>query len=162
MWRRVDGYTSSLGPSRTSSYVEQVERFESTASSELDALADIRRARPLPGQRGLVVGVAGYPVLAELFPSVGALDVHLRALLASVLLDATTLLSGIETVPSRRVHRFIAHIDEVHADAVPEVNAGAAETYTADTKKLVVRGTRIADRWAHLSVLNRKHPMLQL
>jgi hypothetical protein len=162
VWRRVAGYEASLGPSQTSSYVDQLERFDSTASSGLDALANVRRVRPLPGQRGIVVGVAGYPVIAELYPSVTALRAHLRELLASVLLDATALLSGVESVPARRVHRFIAHLDEVNVHADPDVNAGAAQMYSADTKGLVVRGTLIADRWAHISVLNRNHPLLQL
>lgn len=61
VWRRVSRYERVYGGSATSSLVDVQDR----AAREVDAL--VAGLRPLYGQRGVLVGVAGHPVLLEVF-----------------------------------------------------------------------------------------------
>nr|MDP9460039.1 hypothetical protein [Actinomycetota bacterium] len=75
VWRRVRRYEAVAGPPATESLVERLDRAESTAR---DLVRDLR---PLAGQRGLLVGIAGWPAWLELFDSERALRVHWPGLL---------------------------------------------------------------------------------
>jgi hypothetical protein len=42
----------------------------------------------------------------------------------------------------------------------PGVDAGLAAALRGETGHVLVSGVSLADRWAHLTVLNRHHPLL--
>lgn len=123
---------------------------------------EIRRLRPLPGQRGIIAGVGGHPVLAEVFPSRSALAAHMHQMLTGLLLDAVA--GGISPEPTsgRRARRFGVWLDGVHAVHQPEVNAGAGQALAGGTPHVLVRGVSLADRWAHLTALNRHHQLFAI
>jgi hypothetical protein len=162
VWERVAGYETAFGASATSSYLDHVEHLSSQAADVSDALESARQVQPLAGQRGIVFGVDGYPVGIEIFESTPALGAHLGQILASLLLDAAAPSSGTEPVPGRRARRLAAHLEGLTPTADPGLDGGAGTLYTADTDKIVLRGIQLDSRWAHLSVYDRRHPLLAL
>ncbi len=102
VWSRVARYGDVLTPSPTGSLVDHLDRQPD----------DVPLATPMPGQRGVVIGVGGQPLVLELFGSAEALAAHLAQLLRSVLLDAAVVpLHHVAEVPSRRARRMIARLD---------------------------------------------------
>ena len=115
VWRRVAGYDAAMGPSATSSFVDHLDRLATPAGGsdssqsrttgagpELDVavlVRQLRALRPIAGQRGVLVGVGGQPVLLELYPSTRALAAHLGELLTGLLLDAVATDAPIEATP---------------------------------------------------------------
>jgi len=164
VWRRVARYDAAFGASKTSSYVDHLDRLENADGSVEQAalLAQARRVRPLPGQRGVMVGLAGQPVLVEVYPSTSSLGAHLGELLAGMLLDAAAGGLAAEATPGRRARRLAGRLDRLSARADCSVDAGIATSMTVDSSHAAVRGIVIGDRWAHLTVLNRRHPLLEV
>jgi hypothetical protein len=82
VWRRVSRYEDVAGPSATDSLAERLDRVAPRAR-------DLTRGlRPLAGQRGLLVGVAGRPAWLELFDSARTLKAHWAGLMEAAALDA--------------------------------------------------------------------------
>ena len=162
VWERVAGYETAFGASATSSYLDHVDHLTSQAPDIIDALESARAVEPLAGQRGIVFGVDGYPVGIEIFESTAALQAHLGQILSSLLLDATALASGTEPVPGRRARRLAAHLEGLSPKPEPGLDGGGGTLYAADTDKIVIRGIQMDGRWAHLSVYDRRHPLLAL
>ena len=99
MWRRVAGYDAELGANATSSYIEHVNRGEARVRATVAGL------RPFPGQIGVLIGVAGQPLAAEVFDSPRMLAAQFAEILRAGAMDAIGQPS-VET-PSRRARRFI-------------------------------------------------------
>jgi len=75
--------------------------------------------KPLPGQRGVILGMGGQPLLMEIFGSTQALATHLPALLAALCLDAALIAAAdVEHVPSRRMARHLAGLPLRHGGAM--------------------------------------------
>jgi hypothetical protein len=115
------------------------------------------RYRTLPGQRGVLVGAEGYPLLAELFPSTTELRRRVESLLRSIIFDAARL-SAAEPVPGRRARRMEA----LPVEPRPDHESGEGVPFVGESAELVLRGTQAGDRWAHLTVFHRRHPLLGL
>lgn len=83
VWRRVSRFGAVAGTSPTESLLD---RLDATAAG----VAGFRPSalRPLAGQRGLLVGIAGCPAWLELFGSSRALAAHWSGLLDGATLDA--------------------------------------------------------------------------
>ncbi|GAB3316399.1 hypothetical protein GCM10027451_33170 [Geodermatophilus aquaeductus] len=82
VWDRVHGLESVAGPSATESLADRLDRTDATARDMTRGL------RPLAGQRGLLVGIAGRPVWMEVTDSARTLKAHWRGLLHAATLDA--------------------------------------------------------------------------
>ena len=164
VWARVAQYDGAFGPSATSSYLDHLDQLANPDAPDdrADLLAKAHAVRPLPGQRGVLVGFAGQPVLLELFPSTSALGSHLPELLTGMLLDAVARGIPAEVTPGRRARRLVGRLDGLTARADRGIDAGLATSFAADTANTVVRGVGIGDRWAHLTVLNRRHQLLEV
>lgn len=174
VWQRVNRYNQAFGDVQNSSYAEHLNRFatgnqaafggqsKSAPRQVAGWIEEFRGARPLPGQRGLLVGAAGQPALLELFPSRGALASHLDALLIGFLLDVITNGVPLEVTPSRRARRFVERIEVVPATGDPAAVAGVAIAHRANTPYTVVRGVSLGSRWAHLTIFNQRHPVLAI
>lgn len=160
VWQRVSTYAGVFGASPTSSYLDHVDHLGDQVEGVGQALEVVRDLQPLAGQRGVAFGIDGYPVGLEMFESTAALQSHLGQILSSLLLDATAVKSGTEVVPSERVRRLVAHLDETSPERDPNLNGGAGTLYRADTAKALVRGIGIDDRWVHLSAYNRRHSLM--
>ncbi|MGY1834345.1 ARPP-1 family domain-containing protein [Blastococcus sp. SYSU DS0510] len=81
VWKRARGYADVAGESPTESLAD---RLDSTAP-RVRSLT--RGLRPLAGQRGLLIGLAGQPVWLEVFDSSRSLAAHWPALLHAATLD---------------------------------------------------------------------------
>lgn len=165
VWQRVAACEHRFGTSSTSSFVDHLDRMARPESDGgdtdvTDLVREAQAVRPLTGQCGVLVGVAGHPVLLEVFPSTPALAAHLPGLLTGVFLDAVTTQAPDEVTPSRRSRRLVEHLDGRRLRVAHGVDAGAGTAVQADTDTALVRGIAVDDTWAHLSVLNRRHPLL--
>ena len=100
----VDPDTGRLrfGAGATSSLIDVQRRHEQT----VDRI--VRKVRPLFGQRGVLVGVAGHPVLIEVFDHPRTLVELLATIVASVALDAI----GLPAAPTSntRARQFVQHL----------------------------------------------------
>lgn len=85
VWARVADYEQRLGATGTSALARHLDRIQSSP-----ALAGVHPipAQPMPGQSGVVVGVAGRPVSFELFPDPAALAAFWTGLVQAARLDA--------------------------------------------------------------------------
>ena len=94
VWSRVAAYEQTYGTSATSSLVEALDQAE--------VPEDLRAAipRPLLGQRGMLVGVAGHPALVELFEHPDSFEGQWDALI-DALLSSTLHVRAVPT-PTRR------------------------------------------------------------
>lgn len=178
VWGQVTNLEVALGSSETSSFVEHLDRLSgadrdpgtdrpasdrSPGSGKVDALvADVRGLAPIDGQRGVVVGVGGQPVLLELYPSTESLTAALPELLTGLLLDALASNQPVATTPSRRVRRLMKGIDGRQVARIKDVDAGAGQSYSLDTEHAVVRGITLDQEWAHLTVFNRDHALVEV
>ncbi|MGY1753816.1 ARPP-1 family domain-containing protein [Blastococcus sp. SYSU D01042] len=82
VWDRVRGYDAVAGPSPTGSLADRLDRAGPVAR-------DLTRGlRPLSGQRGVLVGIAGRPAWLEVFDSGRTLTEHWFGLLHAATLDA--------------------------------------------------------------------------
>jgi hypothetical protein len=165
VWQRVARYDVVVGASPTGSLVDHLDRLDHLPLVFGDGdtamlLGEIRQLHPLPGQRGVIVGVAGHPVLVELFASRSALAAHMQQLLTGLLLDAITAGTSPKPTPSRNARRFIQWLDGVPAIPQPDLNAGAGVPLAAESPDFVAHGVSLAGRWAHLTALNRRHSLL--
>ncbi|KAD3515002.1 hypothetical protein GD627_11875 [Arthrobacter yangruifuii] len=87
IWERVRRFDAVRGPSATSSLPEHLDRF---VDGVLHHPARTFPA-PLEGQRGVVIGIGGQPLLLEVFATAALFQGHYRQLIEAVLLDAELL-----------------------------------------------------------------------
>lgn len=148
VWQRVGRYERELGGSATSSLVELQNRL----AAELTAV--LRATRPLYGQRGVLIGAAGHPVLLEVYDDPQTLAEQWDALLSAVALDAR--LAPPQPTPGRRARAFLQQL--AAAPLRTTKTTGKASAVHADDDKLVsAHGIAIGDRLVHLGVLNARH-----
>ncbi len=158
VWSRVGRYEAALGSSPTGSLLDHLDGLTEGVGRHGAAL--------LPGQRGVILGVGGQPLVLEMFGSRAALAAHLPALLAAVFLDAALIPpSLVGQVPGRRARRMAAHLAGVPlAGSAADPGAGdigVGTNLTAHTTHATVTGIATpAGGLAHLSALNTRHPLL--
>lgn len=149
VWRRVSDYDRRRGASPTSSYVDHAER----AATEVREL--IRGLRPFPGQVGILIGIAGQPVFAEIFDSPRMLARQFESIVAAAAMDAIDM-PPIGT-PTRRAHRFIDRAALV--PAAPVGDAGIARAIAGRTEYVDLAGIAWAGRDIHTLLINPRHEL---
>ncbi len=153
VWSDVERY-QSVRRVPTASLADQLEE----ASQERGTMDP--PIRPLAGQCGALIGIGGQPLLLEVFGSPAALASHLMPFVETAMFEALSADVG-EPVPSRRARRMLARLDPVDLWADDLDDGGVA--VRADTSHAQIRGVALADRRiAHLSILNIKHPLLEM
>ena len=95
VWDSVARFDRATGPTVSGSFADHLDRLP----------RDEAAVRVLPGQTGVIIGVAGWPVALELFGSRPALIAHLPGILDAARLDAR-LAGHAGPVPGRRARRF--------------------------------------------------------
>jgi len=150
VWRRVNRYEQSHGASATSSLVD-VHRHTEPQFAEL-----LQGIRPLPAQRGLLIGVGGHPVLLEVFDHPDTLAEHWEAILSSLALDAT-MVPAAET-PGHRARAFVRRACATQLSEQGPAGAGV-EIGGTDQHLVSVRGI-MADRLLHAAVVNVRHDLV--
>lgn len=154
VWGDVQRY-QSVSASPTASLAEQL-----TVHQERTATAPV--TRPLPGQRGVLIGIGDQPLGLELFGSTAALAHHLGPLLDAALFEAAVTGVPAAPTPGRRARRLAARLELL--DVITGLtDAGSGVSLFAQSPKLVARGVAAPDgRLAHLSVLATTHPLLEM
>lgn len=149
VWRRVGEYEKRYGPNETASLLKHADR----AAVDVDRL--VSRFRPLPAQVGVVLGVAGQPVLAEVFDDPRTLASQFHSILRAAGLDAL----GEQEVatPSRRARRFVDRLSRVERRAV--ASAGAGTTLAGADHYADVSCLSWGRRDVHLVASNPRHPL---
>ena len=150
VWRRVAGMQGAHGTSGTGSLLDHA------GHREAEARRLVRSLRVLPGQNGVLIGIAGQPAQLDVFGDAEHLLAHWEPLLRAAAFDALGVRP--EPTPGRRARRFAERL----APLRPRVTtpAGLALEVRAESEHHVVRGLAAADRLVHLSALNRTHPLL--
>jgi hypothetical protein len=151
VWDRVARYAPAFGASPTGSLLDHLDGAGREAQAPLEIL---------PGQRGVVIGVGGRPVVLELFGSTAALRAHLPALLTAARLDAALIPPHyVGPVPSRRARRMVSALTGLpFSHERPRAGAGVA--VCARSSYAAVRGLCLdTGPLAHLAVLNTRHPL---
>lgn len=154
VWSRVSDYDQAMGESATSSYVDHLDR--------LPRSLDLSAVPLLDGQRGVIVGLAGQPVVLELFPSHEALADALPELLSGLMLDAMSSRAPDAVTPARRARRMVDRLDGRRARHVTGVDAGDGEPFALDTEYAALRGVTLDEEWAHLTAFNRHHSLVEV
>lgn len=153
VWRDVERY-QSVQQVPSASLADQLE----VASRERGTMDP--PIKTLPGQCGALIGIAGQPLILEVFGSPASLGAHLMPFVETAMFEALST-NVDELVPSRRARRMLARLDEV--DLWADDRDEGSMTVHADTPHAQIRGVALADRRiAHLSILNIKHPLLEM
>lgn len=151
VWERVQHYEQGHGASRTSSLVEVQGGLDRQIASILD------EARPLPAQRGVLIGVDGHPALLEVFDHPDTLAAQWDAILAAVAMDALMLPMAVPT-PGHRARAFVR---AVMATPLQDVGrAGAALAIAGSDRALVSARGLATDRVIHAAVVNARHRLV--
>lgn len=150
VWTRVQRYERAHGASATGSLVDVQER---TASLVGPIVAG---ARPLFGQRGVLIGVAGHPVLLEVFDHPRTLAEQWDAILTAVALDAIG--APYAPTPGYRARAFTARIQALALE--PDDIGPAATTLAARDDLAAVRALTTPAGTVHAAALNVRHDLV--
>jgi hypothetical protein len=149
VWQRVAECDARYGANATSSFAVHAER----AADEVDRL--VAGLRPLPGQIGVVIGIAGQPVMLEAFDSPATLHKEFDAIIRAAAFDAVD--GPPQRTPARRVIRFVDRAAKVEMS--PVAPAGAGVTVTGSSPYAGVNGLRWRKRLLHLTFANPRHQL---
>ncbi|MCB1257132.1 MAG: hypothetical protein KDB26_08515 [Microthrixaceae bacterium] len=156
VWSRVNIYEQLLGPSESNSIVEI------TARVDVDAREIARSVKLLPGQRGVLIGIGGHPVLMEVFDHPRTLADEIEAILAGVAVDARFV--PVEGTPARRARTFAAAASRRRLDCRASTSTGAMHEANDNLVSIdavaVPEGSGLnaaGDRAVHMSILNARH-----
>ena len=151
VWRRVARYERMHGASATSSLVEVARRLD----AQVEALVSL--VRPLPAQRGVLIGVGGHPVLLEVFDHPRTLAEQWAGILGSVWMDAHA--APAVPTPGRRARAFVARISGTPLK--PTRRAGVGRGLTVEDDTLISgRGLALGTSLVHAAVLNARHDLV--
>jgi len=150
VWSRVHSYEASYGSSQTGSLVDVMDAVLEPTERE-------RVPKALPGQRGVLIGIAGHPVLLELFDHPRTFAGQLTTLVEGLLLD------GIRQpwVPTsgRRARAFARAASNRQLEPVQEAGIGLV----AETRDTLVDVRGLADhrnRLVHAAAVNVRHQLV--
>lgn len=150
VWKRVEGYATQLGGNATSSYLEHAERAETPLRSMTQGL------RPFPGQVGVLVGIAGQPLTAEIYDSPRMLAKQFDQIIRAAAMDA--LGQAPVATPARRAIRFINRAELV--ERAPARPAGIATTVEGRTEYVDLAGVRWNDHELYTLLTNPRHELV--
>lgn len=150
VWAEVSNYAHARGAeNNTQSYVEMRDQLE----SELALLAQ-EPARPIYGQRGVIVAIDGYPVALELFDHPDTLAERLQTILDGFQVDA--LAKPFRETPGQRARDFAMRIEQVGLKRRIDEQHLRNEPDEIVASEALVEG----DHLLHLATLNAKHELV--
>lgn len=151
VWRRVEGYGQRYGSDATGSLRHPAARAQERATALVVGL------EPLPGQCGVLIGLAGQPLLLEVVDSLRTFRRIWGPLLESVALDALHATSN-EPTPGRRARRFVERLTQAPMGVGDA--AGAGRSITGRSAYVDLRGLVWQDRAVHAVALNPRHELV--
>lgn len=153
VWRRVARYERGMGvASATSSLVEVADR----TGERLDEV--LARVRPLPGQRGVLIGIGGHPALLEVFDDPRSLAERWAGLLGGVLLDAQLVAPA--PTPGHRARSFARRVSGCPLAPTSRGGAGVVRANPDGGLASVAALTDGDDALLHLGALNARHDLV--
>jgi hypothetical protein len=160
VWRRVATY-QELGASATGSLLPALEEPRTT-----DLVTELGRLAPLPGQRGVLIGIAGHPALLEVFDHPTLLADQWEPILTSVAADAARV--PVTATTGARARTFAAHVSNRRLARCGR--AGVAHAAEARDQLAVIDAV-VDDHRAdhgdnpsgpiHLTALNARHHLVR-
>ena len=146
VWAEVGRYEQRYGTSATHSLLDATRQARPVDTADL---------RPLPFQAGVLVGVAGQPLLLEVYDSPRTLAHAWPSLLRSVALDA----AGAPAVPTpgRRARRFLEQVHGVRPHGSP---AGEGTGLSGRTPYARLDALLWRDRAVHAVAINPRHELV--
>ncbi|WP_167043483.1 DUF6569 family protein [Salinibacterium sp. ZJ454] len=144
VWQRISRYDRELGATPSSSMIDHLDRNGSIAINRLD------------GQRGVIIGIGGQIVGAEIFGNATGLGTRWQGILDAAALDAR-LAPSIRTGASQ-ARAFVRHLGAMTL----EHGGDAGMTRQLRSQRGSVRATGIGDgsRLIHLAAFDDAHPLL--
>ena len=168
IWERVRRFDAVRGPSATSSLPEHLDRFGSLARHRFTV------PKPLEGQRGVVIGVGGQPLLLEVFGTATLFRDHYRQLIEAALLDAVVLPAAAQSAApmpgqlARDLAAVVGIIDfgEFCGEGVQRHDSMRSRKVLGVRGPVIAEGmaVRLPDRKpdiAHPSCWNTTHPLME-
>lgn len=164
VWAEIDRYQEHYGARPTSNMAEFFDGDEDLPMrrryQRLERQLQIHARKIMPGQNGIVIAVAGQPIMLEVFASGRLLMHHLPALLKGLAMDAALFVD--EPTPSRRARRFVDRAMSRDLAMLSDINKGAI--YGTHDEYLDIRVLRsdIDDRKtsAHVLAINSRHDLV--
>ena len=159
VWGRIHRYEKALGATASSSMLDHLNGSGGTP------------IRLVEGQRGVVLGIGGKIIGAEIFGSAAALKTRWKGILDGALLDAR--LGPQVRTEARNARRFIRSLGAMPLGM--EGDAGIARSVGSRNDQLAVSGIAFggaydiavaelfaeADALLHLAAFNEEHPLLE-
>lgn len=151
MWRRVARCERLHGASATASVAEVAGRLD----TQVEALVSL--VQPLPGQRGVLIGIGGHPALLEVFDHPRTLSAQWAGILGSVWLDAHA--APAVPTPGRRARAFVAQVSGAPMQVARRAGSGRGVTIE-DGSLISGRGLGLGSALVHVAVLNTRHHLV--
>lgn len=149
VWRRIERYGAASATGTHTAHLDAVEE---------QARVVAQHVRPLAGQCGVLVGIAGQPLVLEVFDHPLTLREQLPSIVRAAALDGYGR-PALPT-PGRRARRMLERHARTGLDWEPAVGQ-AARLGRATTPDLDVMALRESYRTVHLRATYRRHPVLQ-
>ncbi len=166
VWERIARLERRHGASETAALTAHLPASRAhrgePARSFVRARPDLTGIRPLEGQRGILVGIGGRIVAAELFGSARGLRTRWEGILDAAALDAAGHADAATTGQSAR--DFAERLgstprrDAIRAGRLRHISAGDAHTAVATSWTTDAAGRRTG--LLHATAYNRAHPAL--
>ncbi|WP_157155712.1 ARPP-1 family domain-containing protein [Diaminobutyricimonas sp. LJ205] len=144
VWQRISRYDRELGATPSSSMLDHLDRNGSVQISRLE------------GQRGVIIGIGGRIVGAEIFGSSAGLGARWQGLLDAAALDAH--LAPLIRTGAAQARAFVRHLGGMTL----EHGEDAGIVRSIRSHRGSVRATGIGDgtRLIHLAAFDDEHPLL--
>jgi hypothetical protein len=151
VWRRIGRYETSLGATASSSMLDHLDRSQPITTRQLE------------GQRGVIIGIGGRVMGAEIFGSSTGLRARWQGILTAAALDA-------RLAPERRTTAHDARVFARYLQAVTLEDggdAGLARAVRSHQGRLRTSGIVQANASAappsiiHLTAFDDAHPLLE-
>lgn len=148
VWDEVYKYQADFNAENpTASYVAMRDDFDRK-------LPILENAKPLVGQRGVVVAINGQPVAMELFDHEETLAERLDAILRGFLPDS--MRNNYIQTPSRRARRFADRVVEVGVTEIEDANRKRNKPDAVVATEALFTSKELL----HLSALNARHSLV--
>ncbi|MFM8530418.1 MAG: ARPP-1 family domain-containing protein [Ilumatobacteraceae bacterium] len=163
VWHGIASRYETIAPTSTSSFADHLDRV---AGEHRRRSGRPLPAKPLAGQRGVIIGIGGRVLSREVLATPTALTTRWNGILEAARVDAERLPEL--ATPGQQARDFATRIEGAHVTVERECNSFVA--LGSDQDSLDLSGIALPDpersidgevwRIVHLTARNRSHPLL--